>query len=67
MIRYADDFVILPEDWATLLKLKEQAERWLATMGLNLKPPSPASPTRFTTRQETWRLTPWASRCASSP
>ena len=37
IIRYADDFVILHEDLATLLKLKEQAEEWLATVGLNLK------------------------------
>jgi len=37
MIRYADDFVILHEDLATLLKLKAQTEQWLATMGLNLK------------------------------
>ena len=37
IIRYADDFVILHQDLATLLKLKEQAEEWLTTMGLNLK------------------------------
>jgi RNA-directed DNA polymerase len=37
IIRYADDFVILHEDLATLPKLKEQAEGWLATRGLNLK------------------------------
>jgi len=37
IIRYADDFVILHEDLATLLKLKEQAEKWLTTVGLNLK------------------------------
>jgi RNA-directed DNA polymerase len=44
LIRYADDFVILHEDLATLLKLKELAEQWLATMGLNLK----AAKTRIT-------------------
>jgi RNA-directed DNA polymerase len=37
IIRYADDFVILYKDLATLLKLKELAEEWLATVGLNLK------------------------------
>lgn len=44
IIRYADDFVILHEDLATLLKLKAEAERWLATLGLNLK----AAKTRIT-------------------
>ncbi|NJR52113.1 MAG: group II intron reverse transcriptase/maturase [Leptolyngbyaceae cyanobacterium CSU_1_3] len=44
VIRYADDFVILHEDLATLLQLKEQAEKWLATIGLNLK----AAKTRIT-------------------
>lgn len=37
IIRYADDFVILHEDLATLLKLKVRTEEWLATIGLNLK------------------------------
>jgi RNA-directed DNA polymerase len=44
IIRYADDFVILHEDLATLLKLKKPAEGWLTTMGLNLK----AAKTRIT-------------------
>jgi len=44
IIRYADDFVILHQDLATLLKLKAQAEQWLETMGLNLK----AAKTRIT-------------------
>jgi len=44
IIRYADDFVILHEDLATLLKLKAETELWLATLGLNLK----AAKTRIT-------------------
>jgi len=35
--RYADDFVVLHEDYETLQKLREQAETWLAGMGLRLK------------------------------
>lgn len=38
MSRYADDFVVLHEDYETLQKLREQAETWLAGMGLRLKP-----------------------------
>jgi RNA-directed DNA polymerase len=42
--RYADDFVALCEDLETLLKVKREAEAWLATVGLRLKP----SKTRIT-------------------
>ena len=38
LIRYADDLVILCADLETLIKLKEVAEEWLATMGLRFKP-----------------------------
>lgn len=38
LIRYADDFVILHPDLATLNRLKTEAETWLASMGLRLKP-----------------------------
>jgi RNA-directed DNA polymerase len=38
VIRYADDLVVLCEDLETLLKVKQQAETWLAEMGLRLKP-----------------------------
>ncbi len=34
VIRYADDFVILHEDLATLHELRTVAEKWLADMGL---------------------------------
>jgi RNA-directed DNA polymerase len=44
VIRYADDFVILCDDLKVLLNLKDQAETWLAQMGLELKP----SKTRIT-------------------
>jgi RNA-directed DNA polymerase len=44
VIRYADDLVILCADLETLIKLKEVAEEWLVTMGLQLKP----SKTRIT-------------------
>ena len=44
IIRYADDFVILHEDLETLQCLKEEAEKWLAQIGLRLKP----SKTRIT-------------------
>lgn len=37
VIRYADDFVILCDDWATLLEAKSRAEEWLSKMGLRLK------------------------------
>lgn len=37
VIRYADDFVILCEDPATLLAAQARAEVWLAELGLNLK------------------------------
>jgi len=38
IIRYADDLVILCEDLETLLKVKREAEIWLAEVGLRLKP-----------------------------
>ena len=38
VIRYADDFVILCEDLATLQTAHILAEEWLAGMGLTLKP-----------------------------
>ena len=38
VIRYADDFIILCEDLATLLHVQAEAEKWLAQMGLRLKP-----------------------------
>jgi RNA-directed DNA polymerase len=38
IIRYADDLVILCEDLETLLKVKREAETWLAEVGLRLKP-----------------------------
>jgi len=38
VIRFADDFVILCEDLATLQAAQRLAEQWLATMGLTLKP-----------------------------
>ncbi len=38
IIRYADDLVILCEDLETLLKVKREAETWLAEVGLQLKP-----------------------------
>lgn len=38
VIRYADDLVILCEDLETLLKVKREAETWLAEIGLRLKP-----------------------------
>ena len=44
VIRYADDLVALCEDLETLLKVKQQAEVWLAEMGLRLK----SSKTRMT-------------------
>jgi RNA-directed DNA polymerase len=44
VIRYADDLVILCADLETLIKLKEVAGEWLATVGLRLKP----SKTRIT-------------------
>ena len=44
VIRYADDLVVLHQDLDTLCSLRDQAEAWLATMGLNLK----ASKTRIT-------------------
>jgi RNA-directed DNA polymerase len=37
IIRYADDFVIQHEDLEVLRALREQAETWLAGMGLRLK------------------------------
>lgn len=37
VIRYADDFVILCNDWTTLLEAKNRAEEWLSKMGLRLK------------------------------
>ena len=44
VIRYADDFVILHRDLATLQQLRATAEKWLAPLGLELKP----SKTRIT-------------------
>ena len=44
VIRYADDFVILCEDLATLKQAIHRAETWLADMGLEIK----ASKTRLT-------------------
>jgi RNA-directed DNA polymerase len=38
VIRYADDLVVWCEDRETLLEVKQQAETWLAEMGLRLKP-----------------------------
>jgi len=38
VIRYADDFVILHEDRAAIERAQQLTERWLATMGLELKP-----------------------------
>jgi RNA-directed DNA polymerase len=38
VIRYADDLVVLCEDLETLLKAKQEAETWLAEVGLRLKP-----------------------------
>ena len=38
IIRFADDFVILCEDLATLQAARTLAETWLAEMGLTLKP-----------------------------
>jgi RNA-directed DNA polymerase len=38
VIRYADDVVVLCQDLETLLKVRQQAEAWLAEMGLRLKP-----------------------------
>jgi RNA-directed DNA polymerase len=38
VIRFADDFVILCEDLATLLAARGLTEKWLAEMGLTLKP-----------------------------
>ena len=38
VIRFADDFVILCEDLATLQAARKLAEQWLAAMGLTLKP-----------------------------
>ena len=38
VIRYADDLVALCEDLETLLKVKQEAETWLAEMELRLKP-----------------------------
>lgn len=44
VIRYADDFVILHRNLATLQQLRATAEKWLAPLGLELKP----SKTRIT-------------------
>ncbi len=38
IIRYADDFVILHADLPTLQQLKATAKKWLAGIGLNMKP-----------------------------
>jgi len=38
IIRFADDFVILCEDLATLQAARTLAEKWLASVGLTLKP-----------------------------
>jgi RNA-directed DNA polymerase len=38
VIRFADDFVVIHEDLAVIQALQEQAEIWLAGMGLRLKP-----------------------------
>jgi RNA-directed DNA polymerase len=44
VIRYADDLVVMCEDLETLRTVKQQAEVWLAEMGLRLK----SSKTRMT-------------------
>jgi RNA-directed DNA polymerase len=44
VIRYADDFLILHRDQAVIEEAKQRAARWLAEMGLELKP----SKTRIT-------------------
>ena len=44
VIRFADDLVILHRDLETLKQLREHTERWLARVGLRLKP----SKTRIT-------------------
>ena len=38
VIRFADDFVVIHEDLAVIQVLQEQAEIWLAGLGLRLKP-----------------------------
>lgn len=38
VIRYADDFVVLHEDLAVIERAQQIAERWLAGIGLELKP-----------------------------
>lgn len=44
LIRYADDFVILHEDYSVILRCREIISEWLKDMGLELKP----SKTRIT-------------------
>lgn len=44
VIRYADDFVVLHHDLATIERVREVIEAWLAELGLELKP----SKTRIT-------------------
>ncbi|WP_246140383.1 reverse transcriptase domain-containing protein [Euhalothece natronophila] len=38
LIRYADDFVILHEDITVVHRCQEVISKWLANMGLELKP-----------------------------
>lgn len=38
LVRYADDFVILCASEQTLAQVRAEAERWLSTLGLGLKP-----------------------------
>ena len=38
LIRYADDFVIIHEDFNVVMKCKEIIAEWLSNMGLELKP-----------------------------
>ena len=38
VVRYADDFVVLHEDRAVLEQARQLAARWLASVGLELKP-----------------------------
>jgi 5-methylcytosine-specific restriction endonuclease McrA len=38
LIRYADDFVVLHENLEVILQVKEEIEKWLVDIGLELKP-----------------------------
>ena len=48
VVRYADDFVVLHRDLTVIEEIKQQASKWLADMGLELKP----SKTRITHTRE---------------